>query len=231
MLRSPNLPFSIKIGQNDICFSRSVRNLGVIFDDKLSMKQQDSKICQSAYLELCRISLIRYVLTVDATKTLVTSLVLSRVDYCNSLLSRIPQQLIDKLEKVQNCSARLIFKTSKCTHVSPLLAKLHWLQIAQRIDSKMSSLCYDVVSDTAPLYLSDLFCLYVPSRSLCSSAETRIFWIPTRKKKFQGQHAFSHLSPVTSNKLPYSVHHAQTQSQFKTQLKSTLLRSVYEPES
>ena len=114
----------------------------------------------SSFLELRRISSIRHVLTVDATKTLVTSLVLSRLDYCNSLLSGIPQQLIDKLQKVQNCSARLIFKTSKCTHVSPLLAKLHWLPIAQRIDYKISSLCYDVVSDTAPLYLSDLFCLY-----------------------------------------------------------------------
>ena len=116
-------------------------------------------------------------------------------------------------------------------HVSPLLAKLHWLPIAQRIDYKMSSLCYDVVSDTAPLYLSDLLCLYVPSRSLHSSADTCIFQIPTRKKKFQGQHAFSHLSPVTCNKLPYSVHHAQTQFQFKTQLKTTLFRSVYEPNS
>ena len=106
--------------QNDICFSRSVRNLGVNFDDKLSMKQQVSKICQSAYLELHRISSIRLVLTVDATKTLVTSLVLSHLDYCNSLLAGIPQQLIDKLQKVQICSARLIFKTSKCTHVSPL---------------------------------------------------------------------------------------------------------------
>ena len=113
---SRNLPLSIKIGQNDICFSRSVWNLGVICDDKLSMKQQVSKIYQSAYLGLRRISSIRHVLTVDATQTLVTYLVLSRLDYCNPLLSEIPQQLIDKLQKVQNCSARLIFKTSKCTH-------------------------------------------------------------------------------------------------------------------
>ena len=66
---SPNLPLSIKIGQN-ICFSRSVWNLGVIFDDKLSMKQQVSKICQSAYRELRKISSVRHVLTVDATQTL-----------------------------------------------------------------------------------------------------------------------------------------------------------------
>ena len=41
--KSPKLPLSIKISQNDICFSRSVRNLGVIFDDNLSMKQQVNK--------------------------------------------------------------------------------------------------------------------------------------------------------------------------------------------
>ena len=49
------------------------------------------------------------------------------------------------------------------------------------------------------------------------------------KKKFKGQHAFSHLGPVTWNKLPYSVRHAQIQSQFKTQLKTTIFHSVYEP--
>ena len=94
-----NLPLSITVGQNNICFSRSVRNLGVIFDDKLSMKPQVCKICQSVYLELRRISSIRHVLTADVTKSLLTSLVLSRLDYCNSLLSGIPQQLIDKLQK------------------------------------------------------------------------------------------------------------------------------------
>ena len=144
--------------------------------------------------------------------------------------SGIPQQLIDKLQNDQNCSARLIFKTSKCTHVSPLLAKLHWLQIAQRTDYAISSLHCDV-SDTAPLYLSDLLCLYIPSRSLHSSADTCIFRISTRKKKFQRQCAFSHLSSVTWNKLPYSVRHAQTQSQFKTKLKTTLFSSVHEPDS
>ena len=113
--------------------------------------KQISKVCQSAYLELRRISSVRHVLTVEATKPLVTSLVLSGLDYCNSLLSGMPQQLIGKLQKVQNCSARLIFKTSKRTHASPLLTKLHWLPIAQRIEYKVSSMCYDAVSNTALL--------------------------------------------------------------------------------
>ena len=118
-------------------------------------------ICKLRVLDSCPL----------ATKTLVTSLVLSRLDYCNSLFSGIPQQLIDKLQKVQNYSARLIFKTSWRTHFSPLLAKLHWLPIAQRIEYKMSFFCYDVASDTALLYLS-------PSPICPFPLTAFIFWHP-----------------------------------------------------
>ena len=112
--------------------------------------------------------------------------------FCHALITVISccqgflNSWLTNFKRFKNCSVRLISKTSKCTHVSPLLAKLRWLPIAQRIDYKISFLCYDVVSDTAPLYLSDFLCLYVPSRSLRSSADIRIFRIPTRKKKFQG---------------------------------------------
>ena len=157
--------------------------------------------------------------------------------FCHALITVIPccQRFLNSwLTNFKRFKIVLLDSFSKPPNahtVSPLLAKLHWLPIAQRIDYKISSLCYDVVSDTAPLYLSDLVCLYIPSRSLRSSADTRIFRILTRKKKFQGQRAFSHLGPVTWNKLPYSVRHAQTKFQFKTQLKTTLFRSVYEPDS
>ena len=60
---------------DEIQFSKSVWNLGMISDDKLSMKQQFSQVCQSTYQELCRISSVRHVLTVEATKAPVTSLV------------------------------------------------------------------------------------------------------------------------------------------------------------
>ncbi len=156
---------------------------------------------------------------------------MSSLDCCYYLLSGILRQLIDKLEKVQNYSARLIFKTRKRTHVSSISAKVHWLWIAERIDSKTSCWCNDVVPETAPPYLSYLLRLYVPSRSLRSSADTRTFRIPNQKKQFQGQHAFSHLGPVTWNKLSCSVRHAQTQTQFKIQLKTTLLRSARERNS
>ena len=157
--------------------------------------------------------------------------------YCQALITVTPcchgflNSWLTNFKRFKVASVRLTFKTSKRTHVLPLLAKLHCLPIAQRIDYKMSSLCYDVVSDTAQLYLSDLRRLCVPSRSPRSSADTHIFRIPKRKKKFQGQCAFSHLGPVTWNKFSYSVRHAEAQSHFKTQLKTTLFHSVSEPDT
>ena len=117
------------IGQNDIMvfFMNSVRNLCAMFDKTMSMKVQVGRGCQSfLYFELKRIGSIGQYLSTDATKTLVTSLVLSRLDYCNSLLAGTSQILIDKIQRVMNCALRLIHKSSKRDHITPLMINLHW---------------------------------------------------------------------------------------------------------
>ena len=82
-----DLPSSVRVGKSDISFSSAARNLGVIFDSELAPKEQVNKLCQLAYLEIRRIGSIRQYLSVEATKTLVSTLVLSRLDYCNALLA------------------------------------------------------------------------------------------------------------------------------------------------
>ena len=67
-------------------FSPSVRNLGVTLDSTLSLHQHVMNVCSVAYIELRHINSIQNRLSVDAVKLLVCSLVLSRLDYCNSLL-------------------------------------------------------------------------------------------------------------------------------------------------
>ena len=217
---SPNLPLSTIIGESEIQFSNSIRNIGVIFDDKLPMKQQVNQVCQSTYLELSRISSVRHVLTVQATKTLGTYLVLSRPDYYISLFSGMPQQFIEKLQKAQNCSAWLIFKTPKRTHASSLLTKLHWLPIAQRIEYKVSSmyvLWWSLRNCPALLVWPASPVHPIPSIAFLGW-HPHFFWIPKRKKKFQGQ--------ITWNKLPYSVRYAATKSQFKNTPKKTLIKTT-----
>ena len=66
--------------------------------------------------------------------------VLSRLDYCNSLLFGCPQYLLNKLQKVQNNAARLVLRVSKTDHISPHLASLSWLPIDSQIQYKLPSL-------------------------------------------------------------------------------------------
>ena len=126
--RLPNhhsLPSSLEISGNSIPISPSVRSLGVTLDQNLNFQQHISNICKSTYLELRRISSVRSFLSADATKTLVCAFVLSRIDYCNSLLAGLPKYQLDRLQRIQNNAARLILRSSKSEHVTPLLRSLH----------------------------------------------------------------------------------------------------------
>ena len=98
-----DLPSSLCVGHSDIPFSNAARNLGVIFDSQLALKEQVNKLCQLAYLEIRRTGSIQHYLSSEATKTLVSSLVLSRLDYCNALLAGSPQVLLDQIQRATNC--------------------------------------------------------------------------------------------------------------------------------
>jgi GTPase SAR1 family protein len=74
----------------------------------------------------------------------------TRIDYCNSLLSGCPKQLIEKLQKVQNSAARMVLRAKKCDHVTPLLHTLHWLPVQARIDYKLSVLCHNFFTEFCP---------------------------------------------------------------------------------
>ena len=86
-----HLPEFMNINGTCVKFSLSFRNLGVALDSTLSLHQHVMNVCRVAYLELRRINSIRNLLSIDAVKTLVCSLVLSHLDNCNSLLIGLPQ--------------------------------------------------------------------------------------------------------------------------------------------
>ena len=126
-----SLPNSVTLGSHNIPLSDSARNLGVILDSNLSMKKHVIKICQTAYFELKHNSLICRFLTEDAAKILVTSYILSRLDYCNCLLMGTPNSVIQPLQKIQNFAARLVLLAPCHHHSTPLLEKLLWLPISE----------------------------------------------------------------------------------------------------
>lgn len=213
---------SLQLGENSIPLSDTAKNLGVVFDNTLSMKKFIAQTCQSCYYQLRRISSIRKFLTIDATTKLVTSLILSRLDYCNSLLSGLPASSILRLQRIQNSAARLILKKKRTDHVTPLLQALHWLPVSQRISFKLSLLSYKCLHKSAPLYLCDQLHLYTPSRSLRSSSDTHLFRIPRTKHTTTGSRSFSVAGPTIWNNLPLSVRQIPVTDTFKRHLKTHL---------
>ena len=116
-----------------------------------------------------------------------SSLVLSKLDYCNSLLFGSPKKILQKLEKVQNAAAKIVFCAKKFDHVSPLLRKLHWLPIPYRIEYKIATLCFKYFTDSNfPIYLSELLTVYTPNRKLRSSNDSRLLLPKQSKKKLLG---------------------------------------------
>ena len=191
------------------------------------MSQNISNTCKAAYIQIRHISSIRNLLTTQATQTLVCSLVLSRLDYCNSLLSGCLQYLLDKLQKAQNASERLVCKAKKSDHIHPILQTLHWLPVTHRIQYKISTICYNSIYRTAVYYLSDLLQPYTPARKVRSASDTRIFVTPRVNSKTFGERSFSYAGPSVWNNLPPTLRHSDSSSSFKAAFKTHLFNIYY----
>ena len=219
--------WTVTVGDNEILPSVSARNIGAHMDSGLDMKTQISNTIKSCYYQIHGISKIRKFLTVEATKSLVNAFVTSRLDNLNSLLYGIPDTQLKRLQKVQNCAARLIVRQKKINHITLILKDLHWLPVKYRIDYKILLLVFKCVIGKAPEYLSSLITPYVPTRPLRSESQLLLQELQNIKKQI-GQRAFSCCGPKLWNQLPFTLRKCTSLSAFKTQLKTHLFRQAYD---
>ena len=125
-----NLLTSINIGNAQIPFKQSVKNLGFTLDCHLTMNAHVSNIARTCYFELRRLASIRRFLTSTVTATLVSAFVLSRIDYCNSLLFGYTHDVTSRLQRIQNYAARVILRL-------PMLLLLLSTPLHQRAASRV----------------------------------------------------------------------------------------------
>ena len=149
-----SLPTSITIGSAEIPFKQSVKNLGFTLDCHLTMNAHVSNIARTCYFELRRLASIRRFLTSTATATLVSAFVLSRIDYCNSLLFGSTHDVTSHLQRIQNYAAGVILRLPMSSSIAIHLKSLHWLPVKVRSTYKIARLCYH--SSTAPSYVTDM---------------------------------------------------------------------------
>ena len=109
---------------------------------------------QIAFLKIRQISYIQKFLTPSAAETLIHAYIKSRLDYCNGLLHGLPTILVAKLQSILNTAARLVTKTRKYEHITPVMINLHWLPIQYRIQFKLLLLIYKSLHGFGPELLN-----------------------------------------------------------------------------
>ena len=115
---------SIYAGTDHITASTSARNIGVWFDNVVSMDKQIASICKCAFQYLNNTAKIRKFISFQHCKTL-------KLDYGNSVLSGLFKNQTLRLQFVQNSAARLLKGTTKHDNITPVLRQFHWLPVAE----------------------------------------------------------------------------------------------------
>ena len=130
---------------------------------------------------------------------LYTSVVHSKLDYCNS------KTLINRLQYIQNSLARTVANTPKYSHITPVIKSLHWLKIEQRIQYKLISLTYKILtSHHQSTYLPHLTSLQTDNNTRSSDVVTLARPSPATSLKVTDR-SFQYASPHLWNKLPFSL--------------------------
>ena len=139
---------------------------------------------------------IRKYLTSEATQSLVHAIIMGRLDYCNSLLFNTPATHIGKLQRIQNCAARLVSRTPKFDHITPTLKRLHWLPVCFRIEYKMLILTFKAIYGVAPSYICNLIKIREQTRfNLRSCKELLLEPSRVKTKKTLGDKSFQVAAP------------------------------------
>ena len=209
---------TLTVGEHNVPSSASVVNLGANFDCHLNMSKFVDKKVSVCLFYLKSIGKIRKYLDSNATKALVQAFVLSRLDYCNSLLYGCCKSSLYKLQLVQNQAARLISYVHKWDHITPVLRSLHWLPIVYRIQFKILVLVHNCLNGRAPYYLYIMLKQKVSRRCLRSSKSSLL--AQKLVKSNSGCRAFVNSGPYLWNSLPENFKNVSATYDFKCQLKT-----------
>jgi len=170
--------------------------------------------------------LIRKYINDETCWTLVQALVISRLDYGNALLYNIPLSPTNRLQWVHNCAARLVTRTRKREHITPVLFQFHWLPVRSRSLYKVLFLTFKVLNGTAPVYLSDLIEKYIPVRMLRSET-CSLLRVPRSHTAMYGKRSFRPSAPRLWNELSNYIKLAASKDIFCKVLKTYLFKLVY----
>ena len=167
-------------------------------------------------------------LTKDTCATLMLGLVVSHLDYCNSILVGVPKVTLNQLQRIQNMAEKVMLGHDKLASTNQALFDLHWLPVTQRIDFKVATMVFKCLNGEAPKYLCELIEMKKPQgQGLQSESKVNDVNIPFVKAKTLAERSFSIYGPKTWNALPEEVKQCENIDSFKCKLKTHHFRCAF----
>jgi len=180
----------------------------------MSLWSHVSCMVSGCFAVLQQLRSIRCSVSDSVFHSLVVSLVMPCLDYCNATLTGLPASQLSRLQSVLNAAARLIHRSSRYEHVTPMLRDLQWPRSLERIDFKLAVLTYQFLHGLEPCYLTDYIQSVAVSnrRRLRSSSSsqlvirrTRLSTVGDRVFLVAGSHLWNCLPPDVTSASPLTV--------------------------
>ena len=202
-----------------IRFVSTAKNLGFKLDSQLAFTTQINHLKRKTFNMLRKIAKMKKFLSAKQCETLVHALVLSSLDYCNSLYMGASSRNMKQLQSIQNRACKTIIGLKKQSSVTEHLQKLHWLKVQERVEFKIILLTFKCLNGLAPSYLSDLLHYNHLSGSHTPSLQQPIV------KTIIGLRASSSSDPKLWNNLPLDLKQCDDINIFKSKLKTFCLKN------
>ena len=218
----------INVNGEMVLRSHITRYLGAYLSSTLTLKEHVKKKCKVAMLNLLKIKATRKFLTIETGTEAVIALVMSQLDYANSILVGLPKTSIGQLQKVQNIAAKIVLGKNKHESSSKCPEELHWLSIQHRINFKAVTLVFRCIHGLAPNYLKELI---VPRKQrrqgLRSEDLIKQFEILRTSRHTFAARSFRVKGPTVWNQLPEHVKKLEDYKSFKKHLKTFYFKKAF----
>ena len=221
----------LELGDLRLHPSPSVKNLGITFDSSLDFKHHINSLVKTCNHHIRNLYAVRKYLNKDTLIGLVHSLILSHVDYCNSLFLGLPNYLLKKIQTILNKCARLIYSLPPRTPTTRFLIELHWLPIRARIEFKICLIVFKAIMFKQPKYIVDLITSAETETQMSLRSRDdpyRLYEPRAVNERAFAERSFAYVAPRLYNKLPVEVKQQPTLDCFKARLKSFLFTQAYD---
>ena len=219
----------IYINNKEIEMAKTVKNLGFVFDQQLTLRDNVHSVIKTANYHIRNIAFIKRYLDVDSLKMLVNNYVITRLDYCNSLYHELPAYLLKGIQRVFNRAARLIVNKPPWERITPVLIGLHWLPVKARIIFKICVLTYLAVNEGVPKYLKEhLVSFSINSEIVLRHSADKHRLLEPRANLELGKRAYEYAAPRLYNSLPNSVKESSNVNIFRKKLKTYIFEKCFD---